>query len=194
MRDMTPGGVRHAANRTEIRLREADRSARRTADMAAAAARGNIAYSEGVSANLPLTTAERIILPAIVAPVEPGRLYRVKSTGMLWIDGTTPFYGNLHVRMLLSSEGGTADLTSPILDMDRVYAPPGGYGVRGHTERTVPAIDTDQYQFLSVTLTAVVSSSRTGGVHGGSSGYDAPRLWIFDDGVSDAAEMTDVIT
>ena len=30
MRDTTPGGARHVANRSEIRLRETDRSARRT--------------------------------------------------------------------------------------------------------------------------------------------------------------------
>ncbi|WWT39772.1 hypothetical protein [Microcystis phage Mwe-JY05] len=180
MRDTTPGGARKAAARDEIRMRETDRSARRVGEIAAAAARGTVAYGELTSGNVSLAAnVEKLVIPGIVVPVEPGRQYRAEAAALIWNASSVITHGSLLLRYLLSADGAVADLTSPNLIADRITIINGGFGCGSHPQRTIPPIDTDQYTHLSVCVSGVVSG-QPGGVHGVPA---APaQLWVFDDG------------
>jgi hypothetical protein len=181
MRDRTPGGTRQTANRDEVRAREADRSARRIGDAAFAAARGVIAYAEYSAGNITLATnTERVIVPAITIPVDAGRQYRAASRSMVWTDGSSASRALVYVRFLLSADGASATTSSPLLDFSRPHTPAAGYATDAHTNRLVPPIDTDQYAYLSIVLTAV-SPASTGGVEANSDA-GAARLFLFDEG------------
>ena len=171
-------------------MREADRSARRIGDVAVAAAKGCIAYTERTSGNVPLAAStETVVIAGIVIPVTPGRQYRVEAAGLIWNASSVIARGTLGIRMLLSPGGNTADLSSPYLIGDSITIINGGFGIGAHPQRTIPPIDTDLYSYLSVCVTAVVAG-QPGGAHGVPT---APtQLWIYDDGAPIEA-TTDVV-